>query len=143
MDKLIELDIVSAEASLFHAEVCFVAVTGGMGELGIYPGHAPLLTSLKPGQIRVTLKEGKEEIFYMSGGMLEVQPTIVSILADTAIRAEDLDEAAAITAKQHAERMLREKTTGIEYSKALAELVEAAAQLRAITLLREKSKHIH
>jgi len=141
--KTIQLDIVSAEGSIFHGEVRFIAVTGSVGELGIHPSHAPLLTSLKPGQIRAILKDGKEEVFYMSGVMLEVQPTTVSILADTALRADDLDEAAAMTAKSHAERILQDKTSGIEYSKALTELAEAAAQLRAIHLLREKSKHIH
>lgn len=141
--KTLELDIVSAEASIFNGEVSFVAVTGSVGELGIYPGHAPLLTALKPGQIRATLKDGKEEVFYMSGGMLEVQPTVVSILADTALRADDLDEAAAQAAKLHAEKILQQKTAGMEYSRALAELAEAAAQLRAISMLRDKIKKMH
>ncbi|OGT42594.1 MAG: F0F1 ATP synthase subunit epsilon [Gammaproteobacteria bacterium RIFCSPHIGHO2_12_FULL_40_19] len=141
--KTLELDIVSAEASIFKGEVSFVVVTGSAGELGIHPGHAPLLTALKPGQIRATLKDGKEEVFYMSGGMLEVQPTMVSILADTALRADDLDEAAALSAKLHAEKILQEKTDGMEYSRALAELAEAAAQLRAISLLRDKIKKMH
>jgi F-type H+-transporting ATPase subunit epsilon len=141
--KTIELDIVSAEASIFNGEVTFVAVTGSMGELGIHPGHAPLLTALKPGQIHAILKDGKEEVFYMSGGMLEVQPTMVSVLADTALRADDLDEAAALTVKAHAEKILQDKTDGIEYSRALAELAEAAAQLRAISMLREKIKRMH
>lgn len=141
--KTLELDIVSAEASIFKGDVTFVAVTGNVGELGIYPGHAPLLTPLKPGQIRATLKDGSEEVFYMSSGMLEVQPTMVSVLADTALRADDLDEAAAQAAKLHAEKILQEKTDGMEYSRALAELAEAAAQLRAISLLREKIKKMH
>ncbi len=138
-----QLDIVSAEGSIFQGEVSFVSVTGSVGELGIHPGHSPLLTSLKPGQIHAVLKDGKEEVFYMSGGMLEVQPTMISILADTALRADDLDEAAAISAKTHAEKILQDKTDGIEYSKALAELAEAAAQLRAISLLRDKARNIH
>ena len=141
--KTIELDIVSAESSIFNGEVTFVSVTGTVGELGIYPGHAPLLTALKPGQIHATLPDGKEEVFYMSGGMLEVQPNIVSILADTALRADDLDEAAALTAKLHAEKILQEKTDGMEYSRALAELAESAAQLRAISMLRDKIKRMH
>lgn len=141
--KTIELDIVSAEASIFNGEVTFVSVTGSAGELGIHPGHAPLLTALKPGQIHATLKDGKEEVFYMSGGMLEIQPNVVSILADTALRADDLDEAAAQAAKLHAEKILQQKTDGIEYSKALSELAEAAAQLRAITMLRDKIKKLH
>ncbi len=141
--KTIELDIVSAEASIFNGEVQFVSVTGTMGELGIHPGHAPLLTALKPGQIRATLKDGKEEVFYMSGGMLEIQPTMISVLADTALRADDLDEAAVLTAKAHAEKILQQKTEGMEYSKALSELAEAAAQLRAISMLRDKLKKMH
>jgi len=141
--KTIELDIVSAEASIFHGEVRFVSVTGVAGELGIHPGHSPLLTALKPGQIHATLKDGKEEVFYMSGGMLEIQPTVVSILADTALRADDLDEAAALAAKEKAEKILQQKTAGIEYSRALSELAEAAAQLRAISLLRDKIKKMH
>ena len=141
--KTIELDIVSAEASIFHGEVTFIGVTGAVGELGIYPGHAPLLTSLKPGQIHVTLKDGKEEVFYMSSGMLEVQPTVVSILADTALRADDLDEAAAKLAKEKAEKILAQKISGMEYTKALAELAESVAQLRAISMLRDKLKKMH
>ncbi|EKD92439.1 MAG: F0F1 ATP synthase subunit epsilon [uncultured bacterium] len=141
--KTIQLDIVSAEASIFHGAVRFVSVTGDVGELGIHPGHSPLLTSLKPGQVHAILEDGREEIFYISGGMLEVQPIMVSVLADTALRADDLDEVAALSAKTQAENILREKTTGIEYSTALAELAEATAQLRAISLLREKIKHLH
>ena len=141
--KTIQLDIVSAESSIFNGEVRFVSVTGSVGELGIYPGHAPLLTVLKPGQIHATLKDGKEEVFYMSGGMLEVQPNMVSILADTALRADDLDEAAALAAKSHAEKILQQRIEGMEYSRALAELAEAAAQLRAISMLRDKIKKMH
>jgi F-type H+-transporting ATPase subunit epsilon len=141
--KTIELDIVSAEASIFNGKVTFVSVTGTAGELGIHPGHSPLLTSLKPGQIRAVLENDVEEVFYISGGMLEVQPSMISILADTALRADDLDEAAAVTAKAHAEKILRQKTEGMEYSTALAELAEAAAQLRAISMLRDKIKRMH
>lgn len=141
--KTMQLDIVSAEASIFHGEVRFVSVTGSVGEIGIYRGHAPLLTALKPGQIHATLKDGSEEVFYMSGGMLEIQPNMVSILADTALRADDLDEAAVLAAKAQAEKILQEKTDGMEYSRALSELTEAAAQLRAISLLRDKIKKIH
>lgn len=136
--KTIELDIVSAEAAIFHGQARFLSVTGVGGELGIHPGHAPLLTALKPGQVHVTLLDGKEEVFYISGGMLEVQPNVVSVLADTAQRADDLDEAAAIAAKAKAEKIVQEKAEGIEYTKALAELAEAAAQLRAISLLKDK-----
>jgi F-type H+-transporting ATPase subunit epsilon len=143
MKKTIELDIVSAEASIFNGKVTFVSVTGTVGELGIHPGHSPLLTALKPGQIRAVLENGSEEVFYMSGGMLEVQPSTISILADTAFRADDLDEAAALTAKSRAEKILQQKADGIEYSTALAELAEAAAQLRAISMLRDKIKRMH
>ena len=135
--KTMQLDIVSAEAKIFSGRVKMIAVTGSMGELGIYPGHRQLLTSLKPGQIRTTLEGGKEEVFYMSGGMLEVQPTIVTILADTALRAVDLDEATAIAAKQKAERQLTKQKASIEYSKSMIELTEAIAQLRAIQMIRK------
>src|SRR4030081_3802108 len=99
--KTMQLDIVSAERSLFQGVVKFISVTGGMGELGINPGHTTLLTDLKPGQVRVEFAEGKSEVFYISGGMLEIQPEIVTILADTAVRASDLDEAAAKAAIEH------------------------------------------
>lgn len=134
-----ELDIVSAEAEIFSGAITFLAVTGSLGELGISPGHTALLTSLKPGQIKATLPNGEEEVFYISGGMLEVQPTIVTVLADTAVRAMDLDEAAAKAAQAHAQQILEEHKTGIEYSTALTELAEAAAQLRAIQMLRKQS----
>lgn len=140
MADTMELDIVSAEASIFTGAVSFLAVTGKSGELGIYPGHTALLTSLKPGQIRATLDDGKDEVFYISGGMLEVQPDAVTVLADTAVRAGDLDEAAAEAAKERAEKVLTEQKSGIEYSKALTELAEAAAQLRAIEALRKRAK---
>jgi F-type H+-transporting ATPase subunit epsilon len=138
MAKCMDLDIVSAEASIFQGKVQHLSVTGSMGELGIHPGHTALLTSLKPGQIFAVLEDGKEEIFYMSGGMLEVQPQSVTILADTANRASDLDEAAANAAKARAEKLLNEHKSGVEYSKALVELAESMAQLRAIQRLRDK-----
>ncbi|MBS0349993.1 MAG: F0F1 ATP synthase subunit epsilon [Proteobacteria bacterium] len=137
-EKTMQLDIVSAEKELFHGTVKFLSVTGNVGELGIYPGHTPLLTSLRPGQVRAELAEGQEEFFYISGGMLEVQPKIVTILADTAVRAADLDEAAAQAAIEHAEKALSERKAGIEYSTALTELAEATAQLRAIRALRKR-----
>jgi len=140
MANTMELDIVSAEASIFNGQVSFLAVTGKAGELGIYPGHTALLTSLKPGQIRATLAEGNDEIFYISGGMLEIQPDAVTVLADTAVRAGDLDEAAAEAVKERAEKVLTEQKSGIEYSRAISELAEAAAQLRAIEALRKRAK---
>jgi F-type H+-transporting ATPase subunit epsilon len=137
-EKTMQLDIVSAEKSLFHGTVRFLSVTGSVGELGIHPGHTALLTALKPGQLRAELAEGREEIFYISGGILEVQPTVATILADTAVRAADLDEVAAKTTLEHAEKMLGERKAGVEYSTALMELAEASAQLRAIQMLRKR-----
>jgi len=139
MTKWLELDVVSAESSIFQGKVKYLIATGGMGELGIHPGHTPLLTALKPGQIKVEMADGKEDVFYMSGGMLEVQPESVTVLADTALRAADLDEAAAKAAMQRAEKILSDKKSGMEYSAAMAELAEAAAQLRAIKTLRDRS----
>ena len=134
------LDIVSAQSSLFSGNVEFMAATGKMGEIGIYPGHTALLTPLKPGQINLILPGGREEFFYISGGMLEIQPATVTVLADTAVRAADLDEAAAESAREHAENILQKQVAGLEYSKALAELAEAIAQLRAIKSLRTRNK---
>lgn len=139
VQKLMELDIVSAEAAIFSGPVTFLAVTGSLGELGIYPGHTALITTLKPGQIKANLENGTEEVFYISGGILEVQPKVVTVLADTAVRATDLDEAAAKAAQAHAEKILNEQEAGVNYSRALTELAEAAAQLRAIQMLRKES----
>lgn len=136
-----QLEIVSAEVAIFSGEVRRINATSSVGELGIYPGHRQLLTSLKPGQISTLLEVGKEAIFYISGGMLEVQPEIVTVLADTALRAADLDEAAALAAKEEAERRLAEQKLGIKYSKAITELAEAVAQLRAIQSIRKREKH--
>lgn len=138
-----QLDIVSAQASIFTGIVKLLTATGSAGELGIHPGHTALLTSLKPGQITATFEDGREEVFYISGGLLEIQPGIATVLADTALRAADLDEAAAFTAKEEAERKLAEQKTGIEYTRAIAELAEAAAQLRTIEMLRKKGRSQH
>lgn len=138
--ETMELDVVSAEAAIFKGAVSHVVITGADGELGIFPGHTALLTSVKPGQIRAKSPQGDEEIFYISGGMLEVQPDSVTILADTAARASDLDEAAAMAAKEQAERLLKDKSSGLEYSKALIELAQAAAKLRAIQLTRSSGR---
>lgn len=138
-----QLDIVSAEASIFSGKVKLLTVTGGAGELGIHPGHTALLTTLKPGQIVATFEDGREEVFYISGGMLEVQPTVTTVLADTAFRAADLDEAAALAAKERAEKKLAEQKAGIEYSRAMAELAEALAQLHTIDILRRKGRATH
>lgn len=137
----IRCDIVSAEAEIFRGEAKMVIATGEAGELGIAPRHAPLITRLKPGQVRVHLENGEEQFFYVSGGILEVQPQVVTVLADTAIRAKDLDEAAARHAKENAERLLANRTDAVEIAQAQAELLQAIAQLRAIEQLRKQMRH--
>jgi F-type H+-transporting ATPase subunit epsilon len=138
--KVMKLDIVSAETSLFSGKVQRLVVTGSIGELGIHPGHTPLLTSLKPGQIYAVLEDGSEETFYMSGGMLEVQPGIVTVLADVAQRAADLDEAAAKAAKERAEQIINSKQASVDYAEAMIELANAVAQLRAIQHIRDRKR---
>jgi len=138
MAMTLHVDIVSAEAEIFSGTVTMVFAPAEMGEVGIAPRHAPLLTRLKPGEIRVQQADGSEQSFFVSGGMLEVQPHVVTVLADTAIRAHDLDEAAAMQAKERAERMLADKHADIDYAKAQAELAQSIAQLRAIQKLRNK-----
>ncbi|MEW4365828.1 F0F1 ATP synthase subunit epsilon [Aliikangiella maris] len=139
MPYTFQLDIVSAEKSIFSGTVGSLVAMGDLGELGITPGHAPLLTSLKPGMVKVTDHEGNEEHFYVSGGMLEVQPHVTTILADTAARADHVDEAAAIAAKEAAEAAMADQNSEIEYSKAAVELAEAVAQLRTIQAIRKKA----
>lgn len=136
----LRLDIVSAETQIFTGEVEMVFVTGELGELGIAPGHSQLLTTLRPGYVRAILADKGEEVFYISGGMLEVQPYIVSVLADTAMRAADIDEAAALAAKEQAERALAGKVSEIDVAKATAELAEIAAQIRAIQRLKKRAR---
>jgi F-type H+-transporting ATPase subunit epsilon len=136
----VHLDIVSQEAQIFSGLVEMVSVTGVEGELGILPGHTALLSSIKPGEVRVTLQGGKKEIYYISGGMLEVQPNCITVLADTAIRAESLDEAAAIRAKERAEKLLAEKKENLDYTKIMKELAQAAAQIRALKKLNQYKK---
>ncbi len=137
----IRCDIVGAESEIFHGQAKLVIATGEAGELGIAPRHAPLITRLKPGQVRVQLENGEEQCFYVSGGILEVQPQVVTVLADTAIRARDLDEAAARRAKENAERLLANRADAVEIAQAQAELLQAVAQLRAIEQLRKQMKH--
>jgi F-type H+-transporting ATPase subunit epsilon len=137
----IRCDIVSAEEEIFHGDARMVIATGELGELGIAPRHAPLITRLKPGQVRVELENGEEQFFYVSGGILEVQPTLVTVLADTAIRAKDLDEAAARHAKDEAERVLANRTDALEVAQAQAQLAQAMAQLQALERLRRALKH--
>jgi F-type H+-transporting ATPase subunit epsilon len=141
MASTIRCDIVSAEEEIFHGNAQMVIATGEMGELGIAPRHAPLITRLKPGQVRVQLENGEEQFFYVSGGILEVQPTVVTVLADTAIRAKDLDEAAARNAKNEAERALANRTDALEVAQAQAQLAQAMAQLQALDRLRRSLKH--
>ncbi|HLU13749.1 MAG TPA: F0F1 ATP synthase subunit epsilon [Arenimonas sp.] len=137
----IRCDIVSAEEEIFQGEVQMVVATGEMGELGIAPRHAPLITRLKPGQVRVILANGEEQFFYVSGGILEVQPQVVTVLTDTAIRAADLDEAKAKEAKAEAERILANRSEAMEIAEAQAKLAEAMAQLQALERLRKNLKH--
>ena len=138
MAQSIHVDIVSAEGQMFSGEATMVLVPGSQGELGIYPRHAPLLTTLKPGEVRVHTEGGEEQVFYVAGGVLEVQPHLVTVLADTAARARDLDEAEALAAKQRAEDAMRTRSDKLEIAEAQAELARAVAQLRAIERLRKK-----
>ncbi len=134
------VDIVSAEREIFSGEAEMVFVTGEMGELGISPGHTPLLTALRPGNIRAKLADDREEIFYISSGMLEVQPFVVTVLADTALRASDIDEAAAIQAKEKAEQALADKNSEIDLAEATSRLAQAVAQIQTLQKLRKKAK---
>jgi F-type H+-transporting ATPase subunit epsilon len=138
MASTIHVDIVSAEGQIFSGEASMVFVPGSQGELGIAPRHAPLLTTLKAGEVRVQREGQEEQSFFVGGGALEVQPHQVTVLADTAVRAHDLDEAAALAAKQRAEEAVRSRGDKLEAAEAQAELVRALAQLRAIERLRKK-----
>lgn len=138
MSMTIHCDIVSAEEAIFSGLVELVVATGALGDLGISYGHAPLLTSLIPGPIRVKKQNGEEEVYYVSGGFLEVQAGTISILADTAIRADDLDEAAAAEAQKEAEHALANQSGDFDYGRAAAQLAAAAAQLRTIQQIRKK-----
>jgi F-type H+-transporting ATPase subunit epsilon len=141
MAMTVHVDVVSAEEQIFSGLAEVVVVPGEMGELGIYPRHTALMTRIKPGSVRIKRPDQeKEELIYVSGGMLEVQPGVVTVLADTAIRGADLDEARALEAKQAAEEAMKDRTSDIDYAAAQAELAEAIAQLRAIEQLR---KHTH
>jgi F-type H+-transporting ATPase subunit epsilon len=140
MAMTIHCDIVSAEQEIFSGLVTMVSATGSLGELGIMPGHAPLLTGIRPGPVRLKFDNGEEEVFFASGGFLEVQPGVVTILADTAVRAEDLDEAAALEAQQAAERALEDRNADIEFSVAAAQLAEAMAQQRTLAELKKRRR---
>ena len=134
MATTIHCDVVSAEQEIFSGRVTMVVATGTMGELGIMPGHAPLLTGIKPGPVRLLTEDGSEETIFASGGFLEVQPGVVTILADTAVRADDLDEVAAQQAMEEAEAAMANQSAQFEYSLAAAQLAEAAAQLRVLRM---------
>jgi len=141
MAMTVHVDVVSAEEQIFSGLAEFVVVPGEMGELGIYPRHTALLTRIKPGAVRIKRPDQEqEELVYVSGGMVEIQPSVITVLADTAIRGADLDEARALEAKQAAEEAMQNRTSDIDYAAAQAELAEAIAQLRAIQQLR---KHTH
>ncbi len=132
-----QLDIVSAEAEIFSGEVNAVIAPAIMGDVGIYPNHTPLVTQLKPGELKIEVDGQPDQHIYVSGGMLEVQPDIITVLSDTAVRAEDLDEAKALEAKQKAEEALAEKGAEIDSARAMAELAEANARLRMIQKIRK------
>lgn len=134
----IQVEIVSAEESIFSGEAYMVYAPAVMGEVGIAPRHTPLISPLKPGEVRLDMGDGKEEFFFVSGGILEVQPHMVTVLSDTAIRAHDLDEAAAMEAQKRAEAALADQRSDLDIAKAKAELAAAAAQIAAIKKLRRK-----
>lgn len=139
--KPIQVDIVSAEAELFSGQAAMLIVSGALGELGIVHGHSPLLTKLKPGHIRVIQENNEQQLIYVSGGLLEVQPYSVTILAQIAVRGEELDESAALAAKERAEQMLKSRERAdFDYSVATTELAQAVAQLKTIRDLRKKAK---
>lgn len=141
MAMSVHCDVVSAEEELFSGLVEMIVAHGHAGDLGILPGHAPLLTQLKPGPVRVIKQGGVEDIFYVSGGYLEVQPNMVKVLADTGTRAKDLDEVAAQEAVKAAQKSMSEQSAEFDYGSAAARLAEATAQLRTIEQLRKKYGH--
>ncbi|MGW8311464.1 MAG: F0F1 ATP synthase subunit epsilon [Thiogranum sp.] len=140
MAMTIHVDIVSAEAEIFSGTANMVFAPAEMGEVGIAPRHTALLTRLKPGEVRVQVEGQEDQYFYVSGGILEIQPHVVTVLADTALRARDLDEAAALRVKERAERAIADKASDFDYAKAQAELAEASAQLHAIRRMRDKGR---
>ena len=141
MASTFRCDIVSAEEEIFHGEAVLLVATGELGELGIAPKHAPLITRLKPGKVVVTLPNGEQLDFAVSGGILEVQPQVVTVLADTAIRAQDIDEAAVRAAKEEAERVLARRAEPMEIAEAQAKMAEVMAQLSALERLRKNVRH--
>ena len=140
MANTMQVDVVSAEAQIFSGLAEFVTLPGEVGELGIYPKHTPLITRIRPGAVRIQKADGGEEFVFVAGGILEVQPNGVTVLADTAIRGSDLDEAKALEAKQQAEELMLNKESKIDYAKAQAEMAAAIAQLAAIQKLRSRGR---
>lgn len=138
MVMTVHLDVVSAEDKIFSGLVESIQITGSEGEMGIQAGHAPLITALNPGMVRIVKQHGDEEIIYVAGGMLEVQPGSVTVLADIALRAEDLDEKAALEAKTRAEKHIANRSADFDYAEAAKELAEAIAQIRLIRKMRKK-----
>lgn len=136
----LQVDIVSAEEQLYTGQATMVVAPAEEGDVGIAPRHAPLLTRLRPGEVRITLEDGEEYLYYASGGLLEVQPSSVTVLADTAVRAHDIDEAAALEAKRRAEEKLQAQKDEVDYGQVQAELAEAMAQLRTLENLRKRAK---
>ncbi len=139
MSMTIHVDIVSAEAEIYSGQAEMVFAPAVEGEVGIAPAHTPFITKLRPGEVRLKLSSGAEEAFYISGGVLEVQPRVVTVLSDTAMRAGDLDEEAALEVQRAAQQELHKRGADIDYAKALAEYAEAAAQLQAIQRLRKRT----
>ena len=140
MASTMQCDIVSAEKEIFSGRVTMIIATGTIGELGILPGHAPLLTGIRPGPVTLRFEDGEEDIFFASGGFLEVQPGIVTVLADTALRADDIDEAAAVESKDRAERDLSEQAADFDFSLATAQLADAAGRQRTLEELRKRRR---
>ena len=140
MANTFQVDVVSAEEQIFSGQAEFVALPGEAGELGIYPKHTPLITRIRPGAVRIEKADGSEEFVFVAGGILEVQPNGVTVLADTAIRGADLDEAKATAAKKQAEEAMQSQDSKIDYAKAQAELASAIAQLAAIQRLRSRGR---
>ena len=139
MAHTIHVDVVSAEEAIYSGEAEFVVLPGEEGELGIYPKHTPLITRIKPGTVRIKPADGgEEELIFVAGGILEVQPNLITVLADTAIRGHDLDEAKATEAHKRAQENLQDRTGKMEYAQAVSELAEAAAQIAAIRKLRQR-----
>ena len=140
MAKTVLCSIVSAEQEIFSDQVEMVVASGTIGELGILPGHTPLLSGVKPGPVRLILEGGEEEVFFASGGYIEVQPTSITILADTAVRADDIDEAAALDAQKKAEQELQDQKSDVDFARVSSDLQEQAAMLRTIRKHREQRK---